>query len=55
MAGGTDKFKKGTHYCRTPVFGKSAGKTWRCKCGSVFRCKEYKGRLSWLMIRDGRK
>lgn len=56
MAGGTDKFKKGAHYCRTPVLGKRAGKVWVCpKCGAVYTCKEYKGRLNWLMTRNGRK
>jgi ribosomal protein L37AE/L43A len=56
MAGGTDKFKKSSHYCSTPVFAKRAGKVWSCrKCGAVYTCKLVKGRLTWLMTRDGRK
>jgi hypothetical protein len=52
----SNKFSKGAHFCRTPVFAKTAGKKWICpKCGAVYTCKEIKGRLNWLMTRDGRK
>jgi len=54
MVGGRDKFKQGSHYCRTPTFRKFAGRIWFCRCGAQFRCKEVKGRLVWLQIKDGR-
>jgi uncharacterized Zn finger protein (UPF0148 family) len=51
----SNKFKMGAHYCRTPL-RKKAGKVWVCpKCGAVYTCKEIKGRLNWLMTRDGGK
>lgn len=50
-----NKFQKGTHFCFTP-FLKTEGKTWRCrKCGAVYTCKMVRGRLTWLMTRDGRQ
>lgn len=56
MSGGTDKFKKGGHYCNNWWVSKRAGKVWRCRsCGAVYTCKEVKGRLTWLQTRDGRK
>ena len=56
MSGGTDKFKKGGHYCKNWWVNKRAGKVWRCRfCGAVYTCKEVKGRLTWLQTRDGRK
>lgn len=55
MAGGTDKFKKGSHFCNNSWVIKKAGKTWVCRrCGAVYRCKLVKGRLTWLLTRDGR-
>lgn len=53
MPGGTDKFLQGAHFCRTPLI-KRAGKVWVCKCGAVYTCKEVKGRLAWLLTKDGR-
>lgn len=51
-----NKFKKSSHYCNNFWVTKKAGKVWMCKqCGSVYTCKEVKGRLTWLMTRDGRK
>lgn len=55
MAGGRDKFKPSDHYCKTPMFGKKAGKTWVCNCGAVYTCKDIKGRLHWLQTKDGRQ
>lgn len=56
MAGGTDKFKKSSHYCSNWYVTKKAGKVWVCKqCGSVYTCKLIKGRLTWLLTRDGGK
>jgi ribosomal protein L37AE/L43A len=56
MPAGRDKFQKGSHYCKTPTFGKRAGKVWVCKtCGAVYTCKEMRGRLVWLQTRNGRK
>jgi len=55
MPGGTDKFKRGAHYCRPPML-KKAGKVWTCKkCWAVYTCKEVRGRLVWLQTRSGMK
>ena len=52
----SNKFKRGSHYCRTPVFSKREHKAWVCpKCNAVFKCKMVKDRLVWLMTSDGRK
>jgi ribosomal protein L24E len=54
MPGGRDKFKQGTHFCRTPL-RKREGKVYVCRdCGAVYTCKLIKGRLSWLLTKDGR-
>lgn len=58
MVGGTDKFKQGSHYCRTPL-RKKAGKVWVCRCGARFTCQEVrtgkgKTQLVWLQTGDGR-